>query len=130
VTFLAFAPIGDRLAVATDHRLVVTTLNRASKKMVFPHVVIAGLGWMKGTVVLALNSARPSISVFRISATGVPTPTRVVPVSGRIEALDASGGRMTFAVAGPTGLRVFSTATSVPLLRLRPGSRVGTLAVR
>lgn len=129
-TFLAFAPSGDRLAVATDHRLVVTTLNRASKKTVFPHVVIAGLGWMKGKVVLALNSARPSVSVFRISATGVPTRTGGVLAPGRIEALDASGGHITFAVAGPTGLRVLSTATSVPLLRLPTGSRIGTLAVR
>jgi hypothetical protein len=129
-TFLAFAPSGDRLAVATDHRLVVTTPSRASEKTVFPHVVIAGLGWLNGEVVLALNSARPSVSVFRISATGVPMRTGGTAAPGRIEALDASGGRITFAVAGPTGLRVVSTATSVPLLRLPPGSRIGTLTVR
>lgn len=128
--FLAFAPSGGRLAVATAHRLVVTTPLRASETTVFAHEVIAGLGWTEGKIVLALNASTASVSVFRVSRTAVLTQTGRLGAPARIEALDASGGRITFAVAGPAGLRVFSSVASVPLLALPPGSRIGSLAVR
>ena len=70
------------------------------------------------------------VSVFRVSRTGVLTQSWRLGAPAQIEALDASGGRITFAVAGPAGLRVFSSAASVPLLTLPPGSRIGSLVVR
>lgn len=129
-TFLAFAPTGERLAVATAHRVVVTALSGAAGTTVFAHEMIAGLGWIGAKVVLAVNAATSSVSVFRISGTGALTRTGRLAVPARIDALDATGGRITIAVAGPTGLRVLSAAASVPLLRLPSGSRIGSLAVR
>jgi len=128
--FLAFAPSGDRLAVATSHHVVLTGPNTAPGKTVFAHEAIAGLGWMGGKVVLALNAATPSVSVFRVSRAGALTQTGRLVAPARIEALDASGGRITFAVAGPTGLRILSSGSSVPLLTLPSGRRIGSLAVR
>jgi hypothetical protein len=144
--FLAFASHGSELALAARQRIVVWSPAGKAKSTAFSSAAIAGLGWIGNDLTVALNRTTPPLAqgfdvrLFRVGPAGALTQIRQVVSSARIDALDASGDRLTIAVATRTGVRVVSAATlagvktallrSQPLLQLPASGRISAIAAR
>ncbi len=131
--FLAFAPRGDRLAVATQHSVLV---NGRALPASFRNNVVAGLGWVDGDLAVALNARVSSVFVFRFGRAGPLSHVVRLVQPARIEALDGWGSRLTLALAAHSGVRVVvetrpaAGSRSQVVLQLPPLSAVGTVATR
>ena len=142
--FLAFASRGRELAVATANRVVWWRAAGQTSSASFGAAAVAGLGWIGDDLAVALNRTTAShtslVRLFRVGHARGLTQIAQVALSARIEALDASGDRLTVAAAARSGVRVLSAATlagvttallrSRPLLQLSAGSRISSIAAR
>jgi len=130
--FLAFAPRGDQLAIATRHSVLV---NGRALPAAFRDNGVAGLGWVDGNLAVALNGRVSSVFVFRFGRAGPLSHVVRLVQPARIEALDAWDSRLTLALAADSGVRVLvdrpaTGSRSQVVLQLPPRSAVGTVATR
>lgn len=145
-TFLAFASTGgQRLALGSAHAVLVTGPVRP-RATVFRGAAIAGLGWIDGSLAVALNpttlaaAQASTVRLFRPATSGRLVEVGHFTAPGRIDALDTWRLRLTVALASHTGVRVLSAAIgaaetrglpwSQPLLQLPVGSRITRIAAR
>jgi hypothetical protein len=140
--FLGFRAAGAELAIATAHSVLVTTGHGRPKPQTFAAATVAGIGWLRNKLAVALNQTAPPAGISHVSVYRLAPNARLVEVdrvnepATRIQALDAWNTRLTLALRSRSSVSIVSTAgTSLAnlqaeLLRLPASSRVGNLDAR